>query len=148
MCTSGHTRFTSRVDTKCSAAAEALHRDLLRRVSGVRKSTALANYVVLAELGRFPLQVKFWQPILRYHHRTIAFDSVHVVKLAMVDGFALDQIAVKDSWQHYLGNFLQGHLGQQQLFHNFDIASDVKRAKHQHAFEYTVRTLQMSSTAA
>jgi len=34
------------------------------------------------------------------------------------------------------GDFLHGHLGQQQLFHNFDIASVIERAKHQHAFEY------------
>ena len=54
----------------------------------------------------------------------------------MVDGFALDQTAVKDSWQHYLGGFLHGHLGQQQLFHKFDIASVIERGKHQHAFEY------------
>ena len=61
---------------------------------------------------------------------------MRLVKLAMVDGFALDQTAVKDSWQHYLGDFLHGHLKQQQLFHNFDIASVIERAKHQHAFEY------------
>jgi len=39
----------------------------------------------------------FWQQILRYHHRTIALDNVRLVKLAMVDGFALHQTAVKDS---------------------------------------------------
>ena len=62
---------------------------------------------------------------------------MRLVKLAMVDGFALGQTAVKDSWQHYLGGFLHGHLGQQQqLFHKFDIASVIERAKHQHAFEY------------
>ena len=54
----------------------------------------------------------------------------------MVDGFALDQTAVKGSWQHYLGDFLHSHLGQQQLFHKFGIASVLPRAKHQHAFEY------------
>jgi hypothetical protein len=122
------------VDTKCGAAAEALHWDFLRRLLGVRKSTA--NHMVLAELGRFPLQIHFWQQILRYHHRTIALDNVRLIKLAMVDGFALDRTAVKDSWQHYLGGFLHGHLGQQQLFHKFDIASVVERVKHQHAFEY------------
>jgi len=62
----------------------------------------------------------------------------------MVNSFALDQTAVKDSWQHYLGDFLHGHFGQQQLFHNFDIASVVERAKHQHLLS----TLQMFSTAA
>ena len=59
-----------------SAAAEALHRDFLRRLLGVRKSTA--NHMVLAELGRFPLQIHFWQQILRYHHRTIALDNVRL----------------------------------------------------------------------
>ncbi len=108
------------VDTKRGAAAEALHRDFLRHLFGVRKSTA--NYMVLAELGRFPLQIHFWQQCLRYHHGTIAFDSVRLVKLALVDDFALDQTAVKDSWQHYLGVFLHSHLGQQQLFNNVDIA--------------------------
>ena len=74
---------------------------------GVRKSTA--NHMILAELGRFPLQIHFWQQILHYHHRTIALDNVRLIKLAMVDGFALDRTAVKDSWQHYVGGFLHGH---------------------------------------
>ncbi len=92
--------------------------------------------MVLAELGRFPLQIHFWQQTLRYHHRTIALDSMRLIKLAMVDGFALDRTAVKDSRHRYLGGFLRGHLGQQQLFHKFDIASVIERVKHQHAFEY------------
>ena len=62
-------------------------------------------------LSRFPLQIHFWQQILRYHHRTIALDNMRLIKLATVDGFALDRTAVKDSWQHYLGGFLRGHLG-------------------------------------
>ena len=82
------------------------------------------------------LCIDLWQQILRYHHRIIVLDKVRLVKLAMVDGFALDQTAVTDSWQHYPSGFLYGHLGQQQLFHKFDIASVIERAKHQHAFEY------------
>ncbi len=105
------------VDTKRGAAAEALHRDFLRRLLGVRKSTV--NHMVLAELGRFPLQVHFWQQILRFHHRTIALDNVRLVKLAMVDGFALHQTAVKDSWQHYLGDFLHGHFRTAAAFSQF-----------------------------
>ena len=77
------------VDTKFGAAAEALHRDLLRRLLGVRKFSA--NHMVLAELDCFPPQIHFWQQSLRYHHRTIALDIVRLVKLAMIDGFALDQ---------------------------------------------------------
>ena len=59
-----------------------------------------------------------------------------LLSLQWIDGFVLNQTAVKDSWQHYLGGFLHGHLGQQQLFYKFDIASVIERAKHQHAFEY------------
>ena len=40
--------------------------------------------MVLAELGRFPLQIHFWQQILRYYHRTIALDNVRLVKLAIL----------------------------------------------------------------
>ena len=98
------------VDTKCDAAAEALHRDFLRRLLGLMKSTA--NHMVLAEFGRFPLRIHFWQQILRYHRSIIALDNVRLVELAMVDSFALHRTAVKDSWQHYLGGFLHGHLGQ------------------------------------
>ena len=92
--------------------------------------------MVLAELGPFPLQVHFWQQILRYHHRKIALDNVRLVKLTMVDSFALDQTAVKDSWQHFLADVLHDCLRQQQAFENSDIASVIERAKHQHAFEF------------
>ena len=85
---------------KCGAAAEAVHQDYVRHLLGVRKPTA--NYMVLAELGRFPWQVRFWQQFLRYHHRTIAFESLLLVKLALVDDVALDQTGVKDSCQHHL----------------------------------------------
>ncbi|DBB05465.1 TPA: hypothetical protein ACH3X1_012425 [Trebouxia sp. C0004] len=70
------------------------------------------------------------------HHPLAHVMAACLSKLAMVDGFALDQTAAKDSWQHYLGDFLHGHLGQQQLFHKFNIASGVERAKHQHVVEY------------
>ncbi len=61
--------------------------------------------MVLAEMRRFPIQIQFWQQILRYRHRTIVLDDVRLVKLAMIGNFALDQTAVKNSWQHYLGGF-------------------------------------------
>ena len=48
-------------------AAEVLHRSFLKHLLGVR--TCTANEIVLAEFGRFPLQVHFWQQILRYHHK-------------------------------------------------------------------------------
>ena len=97
--------------------------------------------MALADL-RFPLQVHFRQPILHYHHRTVgkdypfwgqfiekpsiipgcpvnrtvALDNVHLVELAMVDGFALDQTAIKDRLQHYLGDFLHDRLDSSSSF--------------------------------
>jgi len=130
------------VDTNCGAAAKLLHLDFLRRLLGVRKSTA--NPMVLAELGRFPLQDNCWQQILHYHHRTIAIDNMRPLKLAMIDSFALNQTAVKDSWQHSLADVLRGHIGQQQLFHKVDIASVIEQAK----LSMHSSTLQMFSTAA
>ena len=100
--------------------------------------------MVLAEWGRFPLQIHFWLRILRYH-RIIALDNARLVKLAMVDGFAIGQSAVKGSWQHFLGEFLHSHTGEQQLFYQFDIAFVVERAKHQHAFEYFTTTKYSTS---
>ena len=52
----------------CEAAA-VLHKSFLKHLLGIRTSTA--NEIVLAELGRFPLQTYFLQQILRYHHRTM-----------------------------------------------------------------------------
>ena len=68
-------------------AAEVLRRTFLMHMSGVR--TCTANEIVLAEFGRFPLQVHFWQQVLRYHHRVVALDNHCLVKLAMVDGCSL-----------------------------------------------------------
>ena len=97
-----------------------------------------ASEIVLAEFGRFPLQIHFWQQVLRYHHRLVALDNSRLVKLAMVDGCTLgsDQsvTATNKSWQCYVGSFLHQH--SQQLFHSFDIASVIEREKHWVAFKY------------
>lgn len=45
--------------------------------------------LVLAEFGHFPLQVHFWQQIVRCHHRTVALDNARLIKLAMVSGCTL-----------------------------------------------------------
>ena len=99
------------VDAKRGVAAETLHKGFLKSLLGVR--TSVATHTVYAELGQFPLQLHFRQRILRHHHRTIALDNVRLVKLAMVDGFAIGQTAVKGSWQRCLGDFLHGHTGEQ-----------------------------------
>ena len=96
-------------------AAEVLHRSFLKQLLGVR--TCTANEIVLAEFGRFPLQVHFWQQILRYHHR-----DTRLVKLAMVDGCTLSSsqsvtAATTKGWQYYVGSFLEQH--SQQNFSQF-----------------------------
>ena len=126
------------VDDDCGAAAETLHKGFMKSLLGVRKS--VATHMVLAELGRFPLQIHFWLQILRYNHRTIALDNTRLVKVAMIDGFVAGQSALKDSWQHFLGDLLHSHTREQQRFHQFDIAFIVERAKHQHACEYFTTT--------
>ena len=42
--------------------------------------------------------------------------------------------------------YLHGHMGQQQVVQNFDIASVIERAKHQHAFQVNA-DVQHSSLA-
>ena len=56
----------------------------------------MANESLLAEFGRLPLQIHFWQihfwqQILHYLH-TVASDNSRLVKLAMVDGCALGAV--------------------------------------------------------
>ena len=60
--------------------------------------------IVLAEYGRFPLQVHFWQQILRYHHRVVALDNSRLVKLAMhmVDGCTWSE---GNAYMHYVCAF-------------------------------------------
>ena len=74
------------VKSSLGEAAEVLHRSFLKSLLGIRKSTS--NEVVLAELGRYPLQIHFWQQILKYHQRTSTFglDDTWLVSLAMMDG--------------------------------------------------------------
>ncbi len=47
------------VNPKVGAKAEMVHRQFLKQLLGVRKSTT--THIVLAEFGRFPLQIHFWQ---------------------------------------------------------------------------------------
>ena len=94
--------------------------------------------LVLAEFGRFPLQIHFWQQILCYHHRTVALDNTRLVQLALVGGCTLgaDQsvTAANKGWQCHVGSFLACH--SQQLLHKFEIASVVERKKHGTMFKY------------
>ena len=131
------------VNPNVGEAAEVLHRSFLKHLLGVRTCTAIE--IVLAELGRFPLQVHFWQQILRHHHRVVALDNFRLVKLAMVDGCTLRlsvrlsvsesvTAATKKGWQYYVESFFKQH--SQQLFPSFDIAAVIDREKHWVTFKF------------
>ena len=125
------------VNPNVGEAAEVLHRSFLKHLLGVR--TCTANAIVLAEFGRFPLQVHFWQQILHYHHRVVALDNSRLVKLAMVDGCTLRvnesvTAATNKGWQYYVESFLKQH--SQQLSHSFVIAAVIDREKHWVTFKF------------
>ena len=124
------------VNPKVGEAVEVLHRSFLKQVLGVRMSTT--SDIVLAEFGRFPLQVHFWQQILRYHHRTVALDNSRLVKLAMVSGCTLGAnqaiIAANKGWHCHVESFLARH--STQLLHKFDVSSIVDREKQWTVFKY------------
>ena len=73
------------VNPKVRAKAELVHRQFLEQLLSVRKSNT--NQIVLAEFGRFPLQVHFWQQIVRDHSRVRALPNSRLDKLALIDGF-------------------------------------------------------------
>ena len=125
------------VNPNVGEAAEVLHRSFLKHLLGVRTCTAIE--IVLAEFGRFPLQVHFWQQILRYHHRVVALDNSRLVKLAIVDCCTLSvsesvTAETKKIWQYCVESFLKQH--SQQLFQSFDIAAVIDREKHWVTFKF------------
>ena len=52
---------------------ELLHRMFLKCVLGVRQTTA--TFAVLAEFGRYPLEVFWWQQAIKYYERLVATDE-------------------------------------------------------------------------
>ncbi len=58
-----------------------VHRAFLKSLLGV--STTTSSYVVLAEFGRFPLKIFWWQQTLRFFSRvSFEVDSDRMLKLA------------------------------------------------------------------
>ena len=99
------------VKSSLGEAAEVLHRSCLKSLSGFRECTS--NEIVLAEVGRYPLQIRFWQQILKYHQRTFGLKDTRLVSLAMMDGFTFSGgIARVDKgaeWHEQLNSFLLKH---------------------------------------
>ena len=84
----------------------------------IRKSTS--NEIVLAEFGRYPLQIRFWQQILKYHQRTFRLNDMRLVSLAMMDGFKFSGgVAGVDKgaeWHEQLNLCLMTHIVNLSVF--------------------------------
>jgi hypothetical protein len=98
---------------------------------GVRKSTT--NQIVLAEFGRFPLQIHFWQQILRYHNRVRALPNSQLDKLTLIGAFWDSHPphrveALPGNWRSDVRRFTDTH-GQQILHDELDISIIVEREK-------------------
>ena len=103
----------------------------MKQFLGVRKSTA--NQIVLAEFGRFPLQIHFWQQILRYHNRVRALPNNRLDKLALIDGFWDSNPphrveALSGSGRSDVRRFTDTD-GQQSVYDELDISIIIEREK-------------------
>ena len=130
------------VKSSLGEAAELLHRIFLKSLLRILTSTSNEN--VLAELGRYPLQIRFGQQILKYHQRLSGLDDSRLVSLAMMDGFMFSGgIAGVDKgteWHEQLNLFLMKHnFG----FHKIDIAT-IDRAKQQHVEQFSSNSTSTS----
>ena len=132
------------VKSSLGEAAEVLHRSFLKSLLGIRKSTS--NEVVLAELGRYPLQIHFWQQILKYHQRTFGLDDTRLVSLAMMDGltFSAGTAGVDKGaeWHEQLNSFLIKH--NLSVFHKLHVEAIIDRAKLQHVEQFSSNSTSSS----
>ena len=48
------------------------------------------NEIILAEFGRFPLQIHFWQQVMRYQNRAAKLPPIRLVRLAFIDGLVYE----------------------------------------------------------
>ena len=119
------------VDQKASLAAEKLHGQFLKQLLHVRKSTA--SEIVLAEFGRYPLQIHFWQQVLRYHNRVLKLDNSRLVKIAFsegavfVDGRVLELRA--QGWRPNFTALLNTQPGDSSVFRSLDVTAIIERQK-------------------
>ena len=95
-------------DPIAGAGAEKLRMQFLKQLLRVRNSTG--NDIVLAEFGRYPLQIRFWQQILCYHKRAVRLPDSRLGKLVLADGAQLQGDNVvdqqKQGWRAFVSTFL------------------------------------------
>ena len=130
-------------DPDLGQACETLHRQFLRQLLGVRKS--VTNEIPLAEFGRFPLQIHFWQQVLRYHNRATNLPPTRLVSLALIDGLveANDEwfdTYESGTWRSELDTFLQVQPGKPESLQTVEVASIVKFQQQLFNLSYRVNT--------
>ena len=118
------------VNPKVGAKAELVHRQFLKQLLGIRKSTT--TQIVLAEFGRFPLQIHFWQQILRYHNRVRALPNSRLDNSALIDFWDMNPLhrveALSGNWRSDVRRFIDTH-GQQIVYDELYISVIVEREK-------------------
>ena len=113
------------VDAKVGDAAEQLHRQFLKHVLGVRGNTA--NFIVLAEFGRYPLCFHWWQQILRYHNRINKLsDDDRLIKCAFVEGL---HDPLYHFWSHDVQKWLQLQSSAQSIEDDICVSTTIDNAK-------------------
>ena len=123
------------VDPNIGAGAELLHRQFLKQLLRVRNSTS--NQIVLAEIGRYPLQFHYWQQILRFHNRALRMpnDNPRLVRLALLEGAVLQdhgqvsEASTAKNWRRSLDAFLSTQPGHPRSFTNLDVSTIVDGLK-------------------
>ena len=106
-------------------------RAALKQLLHIRKSTA--NEIVLAEFGRYPLQIHFWQQVLRYHNRVLKLNNSHLVKIAFsegavfVDGHVVELRA--QGWRPNFTALLTTQPGDPHVFQSLDVTDIIERQK-------------------
>ena len=105
--------------------------EFLKQLLHIRKSTA--SEIVLAEFGRYPLLIHFWQQVLRYHNRVLKLNNSRLVKIAFsegagfVDGRVLEIRA--QGWRPNFTALLTTQPGDASMFQSLDVTAIIERQK-------------------
>ena len=96
---------------------ERVHKEYLRRVLLVRKSTP--REAILSEFGRFPLRVRWLEHALKYYNRLIALPDHRLVKRAFRASCNMAMTSHPSGWFYQLAMWIKGVLGQ-----DYDLMAD------------------------
>lgn len=96
---------------------------------GVRDS--VANVIVLAESGPFPLQLHWWQQVLKYH-RIMDVSDTRLIRGAFLEGM---HNTSRHFWSHKVHSWLQGQSPDLHICDDIDV-SVIENAKIHYALTW------------